>query len=121
DPAGAKRLFRYPLLGMLGLGLLTGLVAFFGAVPLVRILLGPGYEAAVPVLKILAILPVLVALGGALGLHWALPLGYDKVFYRLVLAGGALNIALALVLAPRFGAVGMAIEVISAALLVSSG
>jgi len=121
DPIGAKRLFRYTLLGMLGLGLSMGLVAFFGAVQLVRILLGPGYEAAVPVLKILAILPVLVALGGALGLHWALPLGHDKAFYRLVLAGGGLNLALALILAPRSGAVGMAIAVISAELLVSSG
>lgn len=121
DPVGARRLFRLCLVGMVGLGLVMGLTAYVAAEPLVRVFLGPGYEAAVPVLRILALLPPLVALGTVFGIHWALPRGLDRPFYRLVLAGGALNIALAVVLAPRFGAIGMAISVVAADTLVSVG
>lgn len=121
DPAGARRLFRLCSIGMLGMGVVMGAVAFLAAEPLVGLLLGPGYEAAVPVLRILAALPPVVAVGGVFGLHWALPMGLDRPFYRLVLAGGAINIGMAVILAPRFGATGMAVSVLSADVLVSVG
>lgn len=121
DPIAARRVFRWCLAGMLALGLAMGVTAFWAAGPLVALFLGPGYEAAVPVLRILAVLPPVVAVGTVFGIHWALPMGFDRPFYRLVLAGGALNLTLAVVLAPRFGAPGMAFSVVAADVLVSAG
>jgi PST family polysaccharide transporter len=108
-------------MGVLGFGLVMGITAYAAAEPLVGLLLGPGYEASIPVLRILALLPPAVALGTVLGIHWALPRGLDRPFYRLVLVGGALNILMAVILAPRFGAMGMAVSVVSADGVVSLG
>lgn len=121
DPPRARRLFRICVFVMLGLGSAMGVVAFAGAPLLVGLLLGPGYEEAVPVLRILALLPPIIAVGGVLGLYWALPFGLEKPFYRLVLLAGLVNVGLALLLVTRFGAVGMAVSVVVAELLVSSG
>jgi len=121
DPNEAKQVFRLCLVGMIGLGSIMGGVAFVGAAPLVRVLLGPGYEAAVPVLRVLALLPPIIAVGGVFGIHWALPMGLDRPFYLLVLMAGVLNIGLALLLAPRLGAIGMASSVVLADTLVALG
>lgn len=121
DPRRARRLLRFLLVGMVGFGLAMGITAFLAAPLLVRLLLGPGYEAAVPVLRILAFLPPVVAVGTVFGLNWALPLGLEKPFYRLVLVAGILNVILALILVPRWGAVGMAIGVVGVDVLVSAG
>ena len=59
-------MIRYALVGVGFVGTSMGLVAFFGAHILVRTLLGPGYEAAVPVLRLLAALPPLVAVNTVL-------------------------------------------------------
>src|SRR5262249_47513176 len=50
DRTGAERMIRFALLGVGLIGVSMGSVAFFAAHMLVRVLLGPGYEAAVPVL-----------------------------------------------------------------------
>ena len=121
DRSRATRVFRLSLWAIGGLGLVMGVTAAVGAPFLVRILLGPGYEAAVPVLRVLAFLPPLIALGTVFGIQWALPLGFERPFYSLVLAAGVLNVSLALVLAPRFGPLGMAVSVVMADLLVTVG
>jgi O-antigen/teichoic acid export membrane protein len=48
------------------------------------------------------------------GLQWLLPLGMDMQVNRVILRAGALNLILALVLAPRFFHIGMAWAVVSA-------
>lgn len=121
DPPQARRVFAMCLVSMVGLGTGVGVVGAVAARPLVSLFLGPGYDAAVPVLRTLSLLPFIISVGGVFGLQWALPMGFDKPFYRLVLAGGVLNLVLATILAPRFGAEGMAISVVCADLLVSVG
>ncbi len=121
DARQASRLLGLGLLLMGGAGAVMGLVAFLGAPWLVRIFLGPGYEAAIPVMRILAVLPPTIALGTIFGIQWALPAGLERPFVLLVLAGGVLNIAMAVLLAPPFGAVGMAVSVLSAEVVVAGG
>jgi polysaccharide transporter, PST family len=121
DPRRASRLLRMGLLAMLGGGIVMGVAAATGAPLLVRVLLGPGYEAAIPVLRVLSLLPVLIALGTVFGIQWALPAGLERPFCLLVLAAGVLNVGLAVVLAPRFGAMGMAVSVLLAELLTVMG
>jgi PST family polysaccharide transporter len=116
DAAAADRLVQRSLLVTGGLGLVIGATAFIAAPLLVEILLGPGYEGAVPLLRILAILPPLVAVDTVLGLHWAVPHGHDRPFLTTMLIAGTLNLALAIALIPRFGAEGVSAAVVLAEL-----
>ena len=56
---------------------------------------------------------MLDALGTMFGVLWMVPLGLDRQFNRAVIAGGALNLALAVFLAPRFAQLGMAAAVVA--------
>jgi PST family polysaccharide transporter len=118
DPDRARHAIRRSLLLVGGLGALFGLVAFSAAPLLTRVLLGPGYEAAVPVLRVLAALPLLVGIDTVLGLYWAVPYGHERAFLVIVATGGAVNIGLALLGVPHWDAVGMAGAVVAAELTV---
>lgn len=114
DRGAAARLLRFSAVVIVGLGFAVGAIALFAAPLLVRLLLGPGYEAAVPVLRVLALLPPIVALATVVGIQWALPLGHDRQFLVCVCAAGLVNLAAALALVPVWGAMGMAISVVLA-------
>ncbi len=92
-----------------GLGVILSLTALLAAGPLIPLLLGPGYEAAIPVLRGLAALPTLVAIGTVLGIHWAIPNGDERYFLGSVLIAGAISLTCAVFLIPRVGAWGMVI------------
>jgi PST family polysaccharide transporter len=114
DSDAADRLVQRSLLVTGGLGVVIGATAFLGAPLLVHLLLGPGYDGAVPLLRILALLPPLVAIDTVLGLHWAVPHGHDRPFLATMLVAGSLNVALAIALLPRFGASGVSAAVVLA-------
>jgi len=92
-----------------GLGLVLSLIALLAAGPLITLLLGPGYEAAIPMLRGLAALPTLIAIGTVLGIHWAIPQGHERHFLGSVLIAGAISLTCAVLLIPRLGAWGMVI------------
>lgn len=118
DPAGARAVVRRSLRYVGAAGFVIGLVTFVGAPWLVRILLGPGYEGAVPLMRVLALLPPLVAVDTVLGLHWAVPLGQERPFVLAVIGGGLVNLGLAVALAPRFGGAGVAWAILAGELLI---
>ena len=121
DPDAAARLTRMALLVIGGGGLAAGLVTMAGAPWIVAWQFGQGYEAAVPVLRMLALLLPLVAASNVLGIQWMLPPGMDDSFNRIILIAGLVNLILAFVLAPRFGPWGMALAVVLAESLVLAG
>jgi PST family polysaccharide transporter len=121
DRDRAGRLFRSSLLIIGGLGVVMGVAAAVAAPVLVRVLLGPGYESAVPVLRLLALLPPLVALNTVLGTQWALPMGMDRPLSRLVIAAGLMNVLLAALLIPRMPTLGMAAAVVLTDAMVTLG
>ena len=114
DHPAARRTIRAALAGVGVLGLAMGLVAAAGAPLLVHVILGNGYDAAIPVLRLLGLLLPLVAISTVLGLYWALPYGHERALLAAILGGGVANISLAAVLVPRMGAVGMAVAAIAA-------
>lgn len=118
DPPAARRVIRGSLVGVGLLGAMMGLVAYVAAPMLVRTLLGPGYDAAVPVLRVMSLLPVLVAVNTVLGLYWAVPFGHERSFLVSIIAAGVTNVLLAIVLVPRWGATGMAAAAIAAEIVV---
>jgi PST family polysaccharide transporter len=118
DREAAHKLVRQSLVGVGFLGLCIGAAAFLGAPILVRVLLGAKYMAAIPVLRMLGILPFLVAVNTVLGLYWALPSGRDRTFLVAVILAGVTNVALAVVFVPRWGAFGMAASASAAEVMV---
>lgn len=104
-----------------GAGLVLCLVAALGAPLWVRVLLGPEFEPAVPVLRILALLSLVVAFNLVLGILWLLPLGRDRSFNTIVIGGAALNALLIALLVPRYGSLGMAGAVVLAEVAVFMG
>lgn len=115
----AARLALAALAAMSALGSALGLAAFGGAPVLVAVLLGDRFAPAVPVLRLLAAILPLVAASNVLGIQWMLPLGLDRPFTRIIVAAGAVNVGLAVVLAPRGGALGMAAAVVASEVLVT--
>lgn len=92
-----------------GIGLGISLLALVAAGPIIRLLLGPGYEAAIPLLRGLSALPTLIAIGTVLGIHWAIPQGHERYFLGSVLIAGGISLTCAVLLIPRLGAWGMVI------------
>ncbi|TAM83989.1 MAG: flippase [Acidobacteria bacterium] len=109
----AKRLARSSRFLMSSAGAVLSLAAFLGAPWAVPLILGRSFRPTVPVLEIMAALPLLDAIGTMFGVLWMVPLGLDRQFNRVVLAGGALNLVLAVVFAPRFAQLGMAAAVVA--------
>jgi polysaccharide transporter, PST family len=104
-----------------GAGLCMGIIVFLAAPFLVRVVLGPGFESSVPVLRILALLPPLIALSNVLGIQWMLALGLDRFVNAVIFSASVLNVSLAVILVPHYLHVGMAIAVVASEALVAVG
>ena len=114
DPARAGQLIRQTLLLLGTIGVAFGVAIVAAAPLLVSLLLGPGYENAIPVLRVLALLLPIITVGTVLGTFWALPFGQDRSLLLITASAGVLNVLLLLVLVPRLEAVGMAAAVVVA-------
>lgn len=81
---------------------------------LVTLLFGEQYKASIPVLQVMSLLLPIVGFGYSLSMQYMFPRQMDREVMYSVLSASALNLVLALMLAPRMGALGMAIAVVSA-------
>jgi PST family polysaccharide transporter len=117
----AARLARISLMVMGIGGAAMGVAAYVFAPLAVRILLGSQYSPAVPILRILALLPPLIALSNVLGIQWMLPLRLDRAFNSIIVTAGVINLGMATALAPRYAAHGMAWAVVCAEIFVTVG
>jgi PST family polysaccharide transporter len=117
----AARLARNSLFVMVGAALVMGAFLYLAAPLLVHVLLGPGFENAVVVLRILSILPPLIAASNVLGIQWGLALGLDRLVNLVMVGAGVLNVALAFVLVPHLYHVGMALSVVLSEAFVAAG
>lgn len=113
-PQEAGRVAGIALSLMVGGGFLLGGAVYAMAPWIVRVFLGPGYEPAVLVLRVLAVLHPLMAINNMLGIQWMLPLNMERVFNSIVLACGLLNVALAAALPRWLAQVGPAWAVVTA-------
>jgi len=121
DRSRADQIVQATLLPIAVFGGVISLVLGLGAPLFVRVLFGAGYVESVGVLRVEAAIPLLVALGTVLGIHWALPLGMDREYNRLVLAAGAAHLLMCVLLVPRLGARGMAWSSVLAECIVEGG
>src|SRR5260370_18373031 len=98
-----------------------GLGVFLGAPIVVGVGVGPGFDRAVVVRRILALLPPLIAVSNVLGIQWMLALGLDRLVNTVVISACVLNVTLALILVSRYQQVGMAVAVVASEALVAFG
>jgi PST family polysaccharide transporter len=117
----AARLARTSLFLMGSVACAMAAVVFLTAPLLVRLVLGPGFEHAVPVLRVLALLPPLVVVTNVLAVQWMLALGLDRSVNVVMLAASLLNISLAIALVPPYREMGMAVAVVASEALVTGG
>lgn len=120
DKEGAQKTAKASAMLTIGIGIATGLVLLFGAPLLVHVLLGKGFVGSIPVLRLFALLPPVIATSNLLGVQWMLPLRLDKSFNIIIAGAGAANLVLAFIFAPRFGQMGMAFSVVIAEILVTT-
>jgi PST family polysaccharide transporter len=99
-------------------GLFLGLAVYVSAPLLVRILLGREFGAAVPVLRFLAVLPLLIGLNTVLCTQWMAPMGMDRTLNRVILGASIVNICMAVMMAPHYQQMGMAYAVVSAEMFI---
>lgn len=112
DPRAGLALARKLLLIQGGAMLLLSCLLWLLAPWAVQLIMGPQFDAAVSVLRILAPLPFIIGLSNVFGVQIMLPLGMKKSFSRIVLASGLINITLVILLAPRWEADGVAMAVL---------
>jgi PST family polysaccharide transporter len=120
DSKRATQLARGTLMFFGVVGVSLGVMVAGAAPLLIRVLLGPAYEPAIPILRVLAILIPVIALSNVLGIQWMLPLGLDSIFNAIIFSAGFVNICLAVLFAPRFGPIGMAWAVVLSELFVTA-
>ena len=118
SPVRAARLARAGAAVMISGGLLFSAAVYAFAPQLIGLLMGQAFGPAITVLRILSVLPLVLAVTHSAGLQWLLPFGRDAVVNRIVMAAGGLNLVLAVILAPRLAHIGMAVSVLSAEVFV---
>lgn len=104
----ARKTVRLSLLSLGGVGLLFGLMVFFGAPLLVHLVLGPAFQNSVPVLRVFALWIPLIALSTVIIFQLLLPNQLDHQFNFVNVTAGLTGIGVAFLLAPSFGAIGIA-------------
>ncbi len=112
--ARALRWGRKLLFAMGGTGLLMSVGTLAGASFIVKVVLGSNYQPSVSIVRILALVPFLVAVSSVLGVQLMIPFGREKAVLIAVLGAGCINVALASLLAPMWKADGMALSVLLA-------
>jgi PST family polysaccharide transporter len=108
NPGHAMKTVRLSLLFLGALGLIFGLAIFFGAPLLVHLVLGQAFQNSVPVLRVFALWIPLVALSTVIIFQLLLPNQLDKQFNVVNFTAALVGTGAALLLAPRFSAVGIA-------------
>jgi len=110
---------RRVLLLMGGAGLILSVTILLGAGLIVSILLGPHFGPSISVVRILSFLPFLIVLSNVLGIQVMIPFGHDRAFTLILFGAGVLNVSLAVILAPIWREIGMAIAVLLSEIFVT--
>lgn len=106
---------------MIGTALIVSVIVWFFASELVAIVLGGGYESAIPVLRVLIWSFPIIALTNCLGMQWMLPNHMDKQFNTVIISTGLVSIFLISYASARYGALGTAYAFLIAEALVAIG
>jgi len=108
EEARAARLTRVTVLVTAALSGAVALILVVLAEPIIQLLYGEAFGPSVEILRLLAVLLPVIAISGGLGNLILLTHHRDREIVAIVVTAGLVNIVLAVLIAPRHGAVGMA-------------
>jgi len=91
---------------------------FFMAETIVTLGLGPDYKESVILIRIMSLLPFIIALSNVSGVHTMLAFGFNKTFSRVVISAGLLNTVLIFPLVILYQAEGAAVAIMISELFV---
>jgi polysaccharide transporter, PST family len=117
----AAKVTRLTLYVMVAGSVIMGLVLWFGAPLIIRIILGRNFNESASVLRILSVRAPLIAWTNILGFQWLLVLGLERQFQNITVVALIFNTILAAVLAPRFSYDGMGWAVLFSQAIVAVG
>lgn len=98
---------------------ILSVVLFLMADIIVTLGLGPEYKESVILIRIMALLPFIIALSNVSGVHTMLAFGFNKTFSRVVISAGLLNTALIFPLVILYQAEGAAVAIMISELFVA--
>ena len=99
--------------------LLMSVILWFFAPHIVRILLGQPFINAIPVLRLMAFLPLVVALSNIFGVQTMLVFGMQKQFSRILILAGFFNVSLIIPMVLAWEARGAALAVMITEIVVT--
>ncbi len=108
----AATLFRWAFFRVGGLAALGSLALFFSAEGIVPLLLGEAAAAAIPILKMLSPLPLLLTINSLIGVQWLIPAGRTEALRNIYIGAGLLRLLLCGLLAGILYAPGAALATI---------
>ena len=114
-------------LSMLAFGLFVGCAGAAAAVfavfaePIIEVVYGPGFEEAVGLFRIVALILPLNIIGAALSTQWLLPRGRDRQVSTVVLVAAVINTVLVLLATELFGLTGAAWALVAVEVVVMAG
>jgi PST family polysaccharide transporter len=115
---GDMRTQRFVFRGIVVLSSFISLALFAGAPLITWLAGGNAFDAAVPVLRIMAVLPVIIALSNTFGRQTMLPLRMDREFTWVVTSAALFGLSGLFLMAYDFGLPGAALAMVAAELYV---
>jgi PST family polysaccharide transporter len=103
-----KKLFKIALI----VGAVISVSLFLFAEQIVNIVLGIEYQTSIPVLRIIAWLPLVIFLSNVFGIQTMLPLNKHKNFSSILFFAAILNLTLSFIVVPIYFEVGTSISVL---------
>lgn len=102
-----------------GISLIISLMLFILADSIVQLILGTQYIPSIPILKVLAFLPFLIALSNVFAIQVMLPMNMKRKVSRIALLAGIINVGLNFAFTPTYSNMGTALSVISTEIFVT--
>jgi PST family polysaccharide transporter len=110
-----KKLFKIALIA----GAIISIILFLFAEPIVNIVLGKEYQNSIPVLRILAWLPLVIFLSNVLGIQTIIPLNKQKSFSIILFFAAMINLTLSFIIVPMYFELGTSISVLMTEIFVT--
>lgn len=105
-----RKSFRYVL--FLGCPLMAGVICVSGV--FVAWFFGPGYEASIPLMRMMAVLPVLVGPASITGMAVLVPMKKQNIYTGSILTAAGVSLILDLILIPKYQAIGATVAMLAA-------
>lgn len=102
------------------IGMSASAFLFIFSEDLIRIVYGVNYEPAVTVLRVISFIPIIICLSNVFGIQVLLVLGKKKVFSRVLILSGLVNLSILVPLAYYFKQDGAAISILVTEFFVTS-